>query len=215
MSSPRTPQQRAINTRQRIIDTASRLFVVDGYEGTSVRDIIASARTSKGALYGQFKDGKAGVAQAIMDDTLTMDGLQPQRYMLQEVIDIGMILAHRISNEIALQAALKLSFNTNAPYTTPWPDWVQFNKGQLTQAQKNGEVKPFVDPEDQAYQIAGYWAGLVMMAGLLEKGSLHRVEERVSRMYRNLVNAIGVEGIAGELNFAVTRGEYLYTQFKG
>lgn len=211
---PRRQQQRAIDTRQRIIDTASRLFVMDGYEGTSVRDIIDSAKTSKGALYQHFPEGKLGVAKAIMKDTLTMDGLKPQRLMLQEIIDIGMIIAHRICNEVALQAALKLSIHNDAPtlYTTPWPEWVQFNSMQLTQAQERDEIPPYVVPEEQAYQIAGNWAGIVLMAPIFD-GDLSRVEERISRMYRNLLRALAKPELLPELDFSVHRGRILYSDF--
>ncbi|KUL73915.1 MULTISPECIES: TetR/AcrR family transcriptional regulator [unclassified Streptomyces] len=212
-------QQRARLLRQRIIDTASELFVQYGYEGTSVRDIIAHASTTKGALYFQFKEGKASIAQAIMDDTLTMDGLQEQRLKFQEIIDIGMILAYRLTNEVALQAALRLSFAPaahvdNPEYTTPWPDWVKFNAGQLLAAQEAGELKNFVDIEATAHEIAGSWAGNVMMPALLDRRSMHNVEDRIAHMYRDLVQAIGADGIAAQLDVSRHRGEILYSRFK-
>ncbi|MET9087801.1 TetR/AcrR family transcriptional regulator [Streptomyces sp. NPDC004237] len=217
MSNPRRPrrqQQRAINTRQRILDTAGALFVSDSYEGTSVSDLITAARTSKGAFYRHFPGGKADVASAIMEDTLTMDGLREQRLMLQEVVDIGMILAHRISREKALQAALMLSFHSNAPetYGTPWPDWIAFNTGQLTQARQRGELRSFVDPEEQAYQLAGDWAGVVLISHTVDR-HLGNVETRVSRMYRNLLTAIAVPELLPEIDFSVRRGEHLYTAY--
>ncbi|RPE39598.1 TetR family transcriptional regulator [Streptomyces sp. Ag109_O5-1] len=217
MSNPRRPrrrQQRAIDTRQRILDTAGALFVADSYEGTSISDLITAARTSKGAFYRHFPGGKLEVATAIMENTLTMDGLVEQRIMLQEVVDIGMILAHRISHESALQAALMLSFHSSAPetYGTPWPDWIVFNAGQLTEARRRGELKPFVDPEQQAHQIAGGWAGVVLISNTLDR-HLGNVEERVSRMYRNLVTAIAVPEVLPELDLSVNRGRCLYTAF--
>ncbi|MEU2420861.1 TetR/AcrR family transcriptional regulator [Streptomyces sp. NPDC007851] len=217
MSNPRTPrrrQQRAIDTRQRILDTAGALFVTESYEGASVSDLITAARTSKGAFYRHFPGGKLDVATAIMEDTLSMDGLREQRFMLQEVVDIGMILAHRISHESALQAALMLSFHSNAPetYGTPWPDWIVFNTGQLTEARRRGELKPFVDVAEQAHQIAGNWAGTVLISNTLDR-HLGNVEARVSRMYRNLVTAIAVPEILPELDLSVNRGKDLYTAF--
>ncbi|WP_089104716.1 TetR/AcrR family transcriptional regulator [Streptomyces hyaluromycini] len=217
MSNPRRPrrqQQRAIDTRQRILDAAGALFVMDSYEGTSVGDLITAARTSKGAFYRHFPGGKIEVATAIMQDTLSMDGLREQRIMLQEVVDIGMILAYRISRENALQAAWKLSFHSNAPetYGTPWPDWIAFNAGQLTEARRRGELKQFVDVEQQAYQIAGDWAGLVLISNTVDR-HLGNVEARISRMYRNLMTAIAVPDLLPEIDFSVNRGRHLYTEF--
>ncbi|MFE4967160.1 TetR family transcriptional regulator [Streptomyces sp. NPDC056660] len=211
---PRRRQQRAIDTRQRILDSAGALFVTDSYEGTSVSDLITAARTSKGAFYRHFPGGKLEVASAIMEDTLSMDGLQKQRIMLQELVDIGMILAHRISRESALQAALMLSFHGTAPetYGTPWPDWIVFNTGQLTEARRRGELKPFVDLEEQAHQVAGAWAGLVLISNTLDR-HMGNVEARVSRMYRNLVTAIAVPELLPEIDFSVDRGKNLYAAF--
>ncbi|WP_217547169.1 TetR/AcrR family transcriptional regulator [Streptomyces sp. GbtcB6] len=217
MSNPRRPrrqQQRAIDTRQRILDAAGALFVRDSYDGTSVGDLITAARTSKGAFYRHFPGGKIEVATAIMQDTLSMDGLREQRIMLQEVVDIGMILAYRISRENALQAAWKLSFHSNAPetYGTPWPDWIAFNTGQLTEARRRGELKQFVDVEQQAYQIAGDWAGLVLISNTIDR-HLGNIEARISRMYRNLMTAIAVPDLLPEIDFSVNRGGHLYTAF--
>ncbi|MEU2776721.1 TetR/AcrR family transcriptional regulator [Streptomyces sp. NPDC007162] len=217
MSNPHRPrrrQQRALDTRQRILDTAGALFVAESYEGASVSDLITAARTSKGAFYRHFPGGKLDVASAIMKDTLSMDGLREQRLKLQEVVDIGMILAHRISHESALQAALMLSFHSSAPetYGTPWPDWIVFNTGQLTEARRRGELKPFVDVAEQAHQLAGNWAGVVLISNTLDR-HLGNVEERVSRMYRNLVTAIAVPEVLPEMDFSVARGKHLYTAF--
>ncbi|MFF4302023.1 TetR family transcriptional regulator [Streptomyces sp. NPDC001601] len=217
MSNPRRPrrqQQRAIDTRQRILDTAGALFVKDSYEGMSVGDLITAARTSKGAFYRHFPGGKIEVATAIMHDTLTMDGLREQRIMLQEVVDIGMILAYRISRENALRAALQLSFHSSAPetYGTPWPDWIAFNTGQLTEARRRGELKAFVDVEEQACQIAGNWAGVVLVTNTLDR-HMRNVEARISRMYRNLLTAIAVPDLLPEIDFSVHRGRHLYTEF--
>ncbi|MFD8816141.1 TetR family transcriptional regulator [Streptomyces sp. NPDC059627] len=211
---PRRQQQRAIDTRQRILDTAGELIVMDSYEGTSVGDLIAAARTSKGAFYRHFPGGKVDVAAAIMENTLTMDGLREQSIMLQEVVDIGMILAYRISHENALRAALKLSLHSNAPetYGTPWPDWIAFNTGQLAEARRRGELKPFVDVEQQAYQIAGNWAGVVLISNIIDR-DMGNVEERISRMYRNLVTAVAVPDLLPEIDFSVHRGRHLYTAF--
>ncbi|MGW7237533.1 TetR family transcriptional regulator [Streptomyces sp. NPDC054804] len=211
---PRRRQQRAIDTRQRILDAAGALFVADSYEGASVSDLITAARTSKGAFYRHFPGGKLEVASAIMEDTLSMDGLQKQRIMLQEMVDIGMILAHRISRESAVQAALMLSFRGNAPetYGTPWPDWIVFNTGQLTEARRRGELKPFVDVEEQAYQVAGNWAGVVLISNTLDR-HMGNVEARIARMYRNVVTAIAVPEVLPEIDISVHRGKNLYNAF--
>ena len=56
----RVPQQkRGIETRNRIIEAAGKLFSRDGYRGTNAKEIAAAAGVSVGSFYAYFKDKKA------------------------------------------------------------------------------------------------------------------------------------------------------------
>lgn len=213
-SKPRKRQQRSIDAFQRTIQVAARLFVENGYRGTSQNDIIAEAELSRNFFYNNFLNGKQGVAREIMENTLTMDGLQPQRLKTQEIIDIGMILAYRITHEDALLAALKLSFEhgSTEEYGTPWVDWVVFNTGQIADAQQRGELRPHINPAEQARQIPGTWSGLVL-TGIVIDGGRQDVEKHVSQMYKNWVAVVAVPEIISDLDFSVDRGERLYSEF--
>lgn len=49
-------------TRERILDTAERLFLEKGYENTTIQDIVdALGDLTKGAVYHHFKIGRAHV----------------------------------------------------------------------------------------------------------------------------------------------------------
>jgi AcrR family transcriptional regulator len=51
-------------TRQQILDAASELFVLDGYDAVSVRKIAARAKLSHGTIYIHFKDKEDLLYQA-------------------------------------------------------------------------------------------------------------------------------------------------------
>ena len=51
------PRKNARNTKGRIISAAWRLFYEQGYEDTTVEDIVFESETSKGSFYHYF-DGK-------------------------------------------------------------------------------------------------------------------------------------------------------------
>ncbi len=44
-----------IDSRQEILRTAARLFQQQGYDGTSMNDVAAALKLSKGGLYHHFQ----------------------------------------------------------------------------------------------------------------------------------------------------------------
>jgi AcrR family transcriptional regulator len=73
------PQQRAKETRERIIDCAARVFARRGYGQATVQDIADEADISMGALYHHFAS-KEELFRAIVEDHVRRDVLdyQPQ-----------------------------------------------------------------------------------------------------------------------------------------
>jgi AcrR family transcriptional regulator len=62
--SKRAAQGRA--TRGQLIDVATRLFAANGYEDTSIEDVLAAAGVSRGALYHHFA-GKDALFRAVVE----------------------------------------------------------------------------------------------------------------------------------------------------
>ncbi len=58
-----------INTKDKIVNAAWDLFHIKGYENTTVEDIIATARTSKGTFYYYFdrKDSLLDTLSTVLD----------------------------------------------------------------------------------------------------------------------------------------------------
>jgi AcrR family transcriptional regulator len=56
-----------INRRDIIVETAERLFVEQGYNATSVRQIADEVGCTEAALYYHFKDGKRALLQYVVE----------------------------------------------------------------------------------------------------------------------------------------------------
>lgn len=54
-----------INRKERIIEVASHLFLHQGYDATSVRQIADEVGVTEAALYYHFKDGKSELLQEV------------------------------------------------------------------------------------------------------------------------------------------------------
>src|SRR5690242_6246146 len=49
-------QERALVTRERLINAAREIFTRDGFESARIEDIAARARKTRGAFYDNFRD---------------------------------------------------------------------------------------------------------------------------------------------------------------
>ena len=59
--------------RKELIDTAEQLFIAQGYEQTSISDIVREVNVSQGAFYYYF-ESKEDVLVAAMEKTDSFDG---------------------------------------------------------------------------------------------------------------------------------------------
>ena len=66
----RPRQQRAHDTKAKILKAAARSFSIDGYAATAMNDIVAEAASTKGAVYFHF-DSKEAIARELINHWLT------------------------------------------------------------------------------------------------------------------------------------------------
>src|SRR3954469_5309721 len=59
-------QQYSASTKRALVEVATRLFTEQGYAATSLDQIVAGARVTKGALYHHFS-GKQAVFEAVFE----------------------------------------------------------------------------------------------------------------------------------------------------
>jgi AcrR family transcriptional regulator len=66
VSHPTRRQEYSASTRKALIDIATELFTERGYAGTSLDEIVAGARVTKGALYHHFS-GKQALFESVFE----------------------------------------------------------------------------------------------------------------------------------------------------
>ena len=77
-------REQARQSRSRIIDTAERMFLRDGYSPTTVQAIAVSASVSADTIYKSF-GGKPGLIRAIRDRALEGEGPVPAERRSDEI----------------------------------------------------------------------------------------------------------------------------------
>ena len=80
---PLTPDRRRAMTRQHLLDAAAIVFARNGFHGSTLDEVAATAGFSKGAVYSNFKS-KDDLFVAVLDDRI-----ERQFAVVSEVLDTG------------------------------------------------------------------------------------------------------------------------------
>ncbi len=113
-------QVRAEKTRATIITAAADLFDRQGYEATSLSDIVEHARVTKGALYFHFA-AKEDLAHAILElqsvtcHRLARDTGARGRTSLEALMRLTFCLARMSAEDPVLRAGLRLATGVTRP----------------------------------------------------------------------------------------------------
>ena len=144
------PRKNTRNTKGRIISAAWKLFYEQGYEDTTVEDIVFESETSKGSFYHYF-DGKAallGTLANVFDEKYEqlleildpeMDAMEKLVYLNHELfamIDGGIsmdLLARLLSTQLLTRGEKHL-LDRNRTY-------FKLLRQIISEGQKNGQLR--------------------------------------------------------------------------
>ena len=106
------PRKNARNTRGRIISAAWRLFYEQGYEDTTVEDIVFESETSKGSFYHYFdgKDALLGTLAYVFDEKYEelMETMDPSMTAMEKLIYLNHELFAMIDGGISMDLLARL-----------------------------------------------------------------------------------------------------------
>ncbi|MBT2369081.1 TetR/AcrR family transcriptional regulator [Streptomyces sp. ISL-10] len=204
-------QERATRTRAAILEAAASVFAERGYEAATIADILARADVTKGALYFHFSS-KEDLARGVLAYAVTTEGVPEQPSKLQEVVDVSMVLAHRLPREAMLRAASRLAADQSSRelFGAPYSEWTDLVASLLSQAKAQGELLPHVLPDETAAILVGAFTGLSLTSQ--ESADISCLEHQVGLMYDHMLPAIAVPGILGRLDTRPGRGARVTAQ---
>ena len=100
------------NTRGRIVSAAWKLFYEQGYEDTTVEEIIELSGTSKGSFYHYFdgKDALLSTLSSLFDEKYEelMETLDPEMNAMDQLLYLNSELFGMIENSISLDLLARL-----------------------------------------------------------------------------------------------------------
>ncbi|GAA2307840.1 ScbR family autoregulator-binding transcription factor [Streptomyces kunmingensis] len=198
-------QERAIRTRRAVIEAAASVFAERGYAAATMAEILQQAGVTKGALYFHF-ESKEVLAQAVINAQVDTELWMPRELKLQEWVDVGMTLAHRIPDDVILLAGIRLSADMQgrSRFGSAWPAWIGLVTGLLAQAKERGEVLPHVDPVETAECFLGAWVGTQLVSETESRWS--DLGRRISVLYNHVLPAVATPAALVRLDTAPDRG---------
>ncbi|MFF5503645.1 ScbR family autoregulator-binding transcription factor [Streptomyces roseolus] len=207
-------QARAIRTRRTILEAAATVFAERGYERATVGEILARAGVTKGALYFHFAS-KEEVAMGVLDAQLLDEPLTPQEVKLQELIDQGFLLAHRLQHDPLVQASVALALDSGAVSVNraiPFQAWVDQVSDILTVARARGELLRHVNVTDTAELFSGAFTGIQTMSAVLcDRNDL---PHRTTVLMKHLIPSICTPSILLELDMSAERARALAAEYE-
>ena len=106
------PRKSARNTRGRIISAAWKLFYEQGYEDTTVEDIVFESETSKGSFYHYFdgKDALLGTLAYVFDEKYEqlMEVMDPSMGAIEKLIYLNHELFAMIDGSVSMDLLARL-----------------------------------------------------------------------------------------------------------
>ena len=106
------PRKNSRNTRGRIISAAWKLFYEQGYEDTTVEDIVFESETSKGSFYHYFdgKDALLGTLAYVFDEKYEqlMKTMDPELEAMEKLVYLNRELFAMIESSISMDLLTRL-----------------------------------------------------------------------------------------------------------
>ncbi|MGW1000128.1 ScbR family autoregulator-binding transcription factor [Streptomyces sp. NPDC002520] len=189
-------QLRAEQTRATIITAAADLFDRQGYESTSLSDIVSHAKVTKGALYFHFA-AKEDLAHAILElqaaaaQRLVADVEARGGSSLEALMRTTFGIARLAVDDPVPRAGLRLAtadIVVRAPLRHPFTEWLDFATRKFHGAVKDADVPADIDVGAVAHSLVFFFVGTRVAGRSLEP--VGRLPRRVVEMWILMIRGL-------------------------
>ncbi len=159
-------RETTVDSRQEILRTAARLFQQQGYDATSMNDVAAALKLSKGGLYHHFQS-KDEILFDLMDHAMDIT----QERVINPVRDIAdpeerLRMLIRLHIEVVLSVRdreITVMLHENHPLSpslrrrinTRKKDYVHFVENLIAEVQRARQSKGTISPRAAAFALLG------------------------------------------------------------
>jgi AcrR family transcriptional regulator len=199
-------QRERANTRRKILEAARRMFVQQGYEGTTMRAIAAKIGYTPTAIYHHFRDKDALVAELSgLDFRALTQALQSTSTVGDPVERLEQVGAAYVEFGVTHPMQYQFLFMTRRPKDAasggmsrdPSEDAYGFVRQTCAAVIATGRLRPeFTDPDELAQMCWGSLHGLVALQ--VTKGDDPSFQWRDVRQTAAKIRAMMIRGILRE-----------------
>ncbi len=106
------PRKNGKNTKGKIVSSAWKLFYEQGYEETTIEDIVEESHTSKGSFYHYFdgKDALLGSLSMVFDEKYEelRETMDPEQKAMDALLQMNRELFQMIDNSVSTELLARL-----------------------------------------------------------------------------------------------------------
>ncbi len=199
----KTRQDRAVRTREVILQAAAEVFDECGYSGTSIRLIMERAQVTQGGMYFHFKS-KQAIAEAVIASQQEFVQLPEGEDGLQRLIDITFYLARELQGNAKFRASVRLAVEQEefgGSDDTAYLEWAEQFQRQLVAARQRGELRDEVDESEFATVLMAAYSGTQIFSNI--STGRRDLPERISALWRYLLPGVAHETVADRLSITL------------
>ncbi|MFD7168265.1 ScbR family autoregulator-binding transcription factor [Streptomyces violascens] len=205
-------QDRAIRTRQAILEAAAKVFEERGYQAATITEILTTAGVTKGALYFHFQS-KEHLAEGVLAGQDHQLVVPSRTCKVQEIVDMSALHAYRLQTSPMVRAGVRLSLDQQAndlDRSGPFLRWSEVTVDFLEKAKQQGELLPHVVPSETADVLVGSFAGIQAMSQAIS--GYRDLGHRTANLMRHILPSVVLSSVLATVDFSSDRGAAVFAE---